>query len=100
MLWSKDIERQSGLKKNKRKMNIIWYQVQVESKKQYKWVYIQNWNRLRDRTQTYGHQRGEKRVGGTNILPTRDSLQGENHSHTLKVRGTGQESIAVLIKTK
>lgn len=35
-----------------------------------------------------------------NILPTRDSLQGENHSHTLKVRGTGQESIAVLIKTK
>ena len=81
-------------------MNIIWYQVQVESQKQYKWVYIQNRNRLRDRTQMYGHQRGEKRVGGTNILPTRDSLQGENHSHTLKVRGTGQESIAVIIKTK
>ena len=35
-----------------------------------------------------------------NILPTRDSLQGESHAHKQKVRGTGQESIATLKKTK
>ena len=78
-------------------MNILQYRVQVNLKNNTN-ESLYKTNKLR--TQMYGHQRGEKRVGGTNILPTRDSLQGENHSHTLKVRGTGQESIAVIIKTK
>ena len=34
----------------------------MESKKKwYKWTYLQNRNRLRDRKQTYGYQRGEGR---------------------------------------
>ena len=46
----------------------------------------------------YGHQRGERRAGGTNILPMRDSLQGEKDTHRVKGRGTRQESIGILTR--
>ena len=33
---------------SQRKTNIIWYHLYVESKKWYKWIYLQNRNRVTD----------------------------------------------------
>ena len=40
---------------SKPKTNIIWYHINVESKKEHKWIYLQNINRLKYRKQTYGY---------------------------------------------
>ena len=42
------------------KTNIVWYHLYVESKKKkwYKWICLQNRNRLTERKQTYGYQKG------------------------------------------
>ena len=49
-----------------RKTNIIWYQIlYVESKKWYKWTYLQNRNRLTGRENLW-LPKGKKRVGGIN----------------------------------
>ena len=40
---------------SQRKTNIIWYQLYVESKKWYKWTYIQNKNRPSDKENKHGY---------------------------------------------
>ena len=36
------------MKSDKRKMDIIWYHLHMESEKKYKWAYLQNKNRSTD----------------------------------------------------
>ena len=40
--------------------NIMWFCLHVESKKWYKWTYVQNRNKFMDKKQTYGYQREKK----------------------------------------
>ena len=47
---------------NQRKTNIKWYTYMCNLKKWYKWTYLPN--RLTDRKQTYGYQKGKQ--GGIN----------------------------------
>ena len=50
-----------------RKTNIIWYHLYVESKKEYKWTYLQNRNRLtnigKKLTVTKGERGGRDKLG-------------------------------------
>lgn len=42
---------------SQRKTNIIWYHLYVKSKYRYKWIYLQDRNRIRDvENKTYGYQ--------------------------------------------
>ena len=42
------------------KTNIVWYHLFVESKILCKWTYFKNGNRLKERQQTNGYQRGRE----------------------------------------
>ena len=49
-----------------RKTNITLYHLEMESKKQYKWAYLQNRNRLMDIENKLMVTKGEKCGGGIN----------------------------------
>ena len=46
--------------------NMVWYHLYMESKKWYKWTYLQNKETHKQRKQIYSYQR-KKGVGGTNL---------------------------------
>ena len=52
-----DLEIITLNKVRQRKINIVWYHLYVESKKWYKWTYLQNQNKMhRHRKQTYNYK--------------------------------------------
>ena len=55
-----DLENITLSEVRQRKTNILWYDLYVESKKGYKWTYLQNSNRLTDIEQELMVTKGEK----------------------------------------